>query len=106
VLPSLIPVALVPFGLLLALLIGLALVLRRWSTVSYWGTAHRLALSSGVLVFFMLLAPLVEATSGRLVDALLMLAVDAVMAIVLIRLAERALLVIEIPGPMALPGRL
>jgi hypothetical protein len=106
VLPSLIPVALVPFGLLLALLIGMAIVLRRWSTVSYWGTAHRLALSSGVLAFFMLLAPLVEASSGRLVDALLMLAVDVTLAVVLIRLAERAILMIEIPGSMALPGRL
>jgi hypothetical protein len=59
VLPSLIPVALIPFGLLVALLIGLAVVLRRWSTASYWGAAHRLALSSGVLAFFMMLAPLV-----------------------------------------------
>ncbi|PWT77971.1 MAG: hypothetical protein C5B60_01895 [Chloroflexi bacterium] len=105
-LPSLIPVALVPFGLLVALLIGLAVVLRRWSTVSYWGAAHRLALSSGVLGFFMLLAPLVEAAADRTVDALLMLIIDVALAIVLIRLAQRSILVIEIPGSMTLPGRL
>jgi hypothetical protein len=106
VLPSLLSVALVPFGLLLALLVGLAVALRRWSTASYWGTAHRLALSTGVLAFFMLLAPLVEATTSRQVDAVLMVAIDVALAVVLIRLAERAILVIEIPGSMTLPGRL
>jgi hypothetical protein len=35
-----------------------------------------------------------------------MLSIDVALAVVLVRLAERALLVVEIPGSMALPGRL
>ena len=46
VVPKVVSVALVPGALLLILLSGLALLLRRWSTVPYWGGPHRLALAT------------------------------------------------------------
>jgi hypothetical protein len=97
--------ALLPLMLLLTLLVGLSVVLRRWSTVPYWGAAHRLALASGVLAYFMLLAPLLEAATHPQ-DALLTLLFDAILALIVIKLARRAIVVIEIPGSLALPSRM
>jgi hypothetical protein len=58
-----------------------------------------------VLAFFMLFAPLREFTTHP-VDTLLLLALELVLTFILIRLAREAMVVIELPGSMALPGSL
>lgn len=103
VLPALTLPALVPAALFLLLSAGLTVALRRWSTVPYWGAPQRLALATGVLAFFMLFAPLRESTTHP-PDAFLLLALELALAFILIRLAREAMVVVELPGSMALPG--
>jgi hypothetical protein len=104
-LPALALPAILPPALFLLLSAGLSAALRRWSTVPYWGAPHRLALATGALTFFMLFAPLRESTTHP-IDAILLVALDLALAFVLIRLAQEAIVVVELPGSMALPGSL
>jgi hypothetical protein len=95
--PKVIALALVPAALLLGLLLGLTVVLRRWSTIPYWGAPHRLALATGVLAFFMLFTTIRYATP-RPLDALVMVALDLALSVLLVRLARQSKAVIQIPG--------
>jgi hypothetical protein len=103
-LPALTLPAIVPAALFLLLSAGLSLALRRWSTVPYWGAPQRLALATGVLAFFMLFAPLRESTTHP-VDTVLLLVLELALTFVLIRLAREAMVIVELPGSMALPNR-
>ncbi|WIG58758.1 MAG: hypothetical protein OJF49_001504 [Ktedonobacterales bacterium] len=88
-LPVLIPLALIPIALLLALVIALTIRIRQWSTLAPWGAPQRLALASGVITYFMLLAPILFLRTS-LIDAQLMLLLDLAMFVLLIRLTQRA----------------
>lgn len=60
VLPAKIPAAWVTALVMLGVLTLEALTVRRWSSRVGWSREHRLALASGALGFFLLLAPLLE----------------------------------------------
>ena len=98
--PRVVSVALVPVALLLVLLLGLAVVLRRWSTVPYWGAPHRLALATGVLAFFVLFTTIRYATT-RPLDALVMVVLDLALSLLLVQLARQSKVFIQIPGSMS-----
>ncbi len=57
---TLIPIALVPVGIVARIDLLGVLVVRRWSKRSSWGACHRLALTSGVIGFFIVCSPLFE----------------------------------------------
>lgn len=57
---AIIPVAVIPFVIIAGVdLLGILLV-RHWSRRSGWGASHRLALTTGVMGFFMVISPLLE----------------------------------------------
>ncbi len=55
-----IPIALVPVGIVAVVDLLGVLVVRRWSKRPGWGACHRLALTSGVMGFFIVCSPLFE----------------------------------------------
>lgn len=57
---TLIPVPLIPIGLVVGVDLVSVLVVRGWSKRSNWGLRHRLALTSGVMGFFIVFSPLLE----------------------------------------------
>src|SRR5262249_21754147 len=58
--PSIISVAWVVMLLLVGLIALAAWRVQRWAARPGWGAEHRLALATGALSFFLLLAPLLE----------------------------------------------
>jgi hypothetical protein len=59
-LPSIVPIGIVPIAFIGVVLGFVAIRLRHWSAEAGWGDAQRLALATGVMSFFLGLAPLLE----------------------------------------------
>ena len=57
---NLIPIALIPFGIVAGVDLLGVLLLRQWSQRSGWGASHRLALVSGVMGLFIAASPFFE----------------------------------------------
>ena len=57
---NLLPIALIPFGIVAGVDLLGVLLLRRWSQRSGWGASHRLALTSGVMGVFIVASPFFE----------------------------------------------
>lgn len=57
---TIIPVPLIPIGIVVGVDLASVLVVRRWSKRPGWGMRHRLALVSGVMGFFIVFSPLFE----------------------------------------------
>ena len=91
VLPNAVPLGVAPIAFTVALVWFVAGRIRRWAADPSWGAEQRLGLASGVVGFFLALAPLIELavrpagknTSGMVAFALLAL-------VVLTRLAREA----------------
>ncbi len=60
ILRTVIPMALIPIGLVAGVDLVSVLVVRQWSRRSGWNARHRLALASGVIGFFIVCSPLFE----------------------------------------------
>lgn len=90
VLPAKVPAAWITALAMIGALALVASAVRRWSARPGWSRAHRLALASGVLSFFLLLAPLFElgaATHGKPTSGMILVA--SFFAALLIMLARR-----------------
>ena len=60
IIPSLIPLPIVPIALLIGMVLYSIRALKNWASRAGWSAQHQLALATGAIAFFVALSPLVE----------------------------------------------